>query len=367
MFFSTPRRASALRAPDNEYQLLLGIRDQLRRTKRRETLDNYLWILDEYNAWTRTAVSRADLKERFGGQLSFMSRALDMRETVRLVRRRIARLSIEHYVGEPECGDNYKWARDLIDFYSDAASSAGGVSVFTTNYDLLPEYLFSNNQRFTDWRRRTGLNENTCGLEFGNGFSGFETANLPQRVADNGSHPEAGPSWTGYCSPRLTLLQVHRLHGCVAWYYGPQLENAPVSFIAPLDIDDFCSEAPYYEARLCVMYPGKGQRIGCPPYGPAFNRLHETCRVTRHIVFIGFAFEDDDVILSIFSVLKHRDKKPLITIVDPRLTARDVVRKVTEVSGRTSLPLWVPEESDLRLEQTEFPESQLWEKISTTD
>jgi hypothetical protein len=358
LFFTTARQASELQAPANENFLLKSIKEQMLSTARRETLDNYLWALDHYCHWARTAVSRADLKKRFAGDTTFVARAVDLRDTVNHLRRRIAALSIRHYASSPLNGTRDVLNR-LISFYSQIAGRSDGLQLFTTNYDLLPEFLFSKQEHFSEWREQAGIN--SVELAFENGFPAFEQAGGLPTMTETSPAALCWDGDAGYSrTPHQGLVQIHRLHGCVGWYRYEADGRTEVRFLLPAAASLQDIGMSDFDKRLCVMYPGREEAIGIDPHGPGFRRFAETCREKGRVLFIGFSFSDDDVVVAAFSALERLpDEQRRLFIVDATLTEDDVANRIRDVASRSSVPLWLPRSEDIRLRREWFPPQDL--------
>jgi hypothetical protein len=152
-------------------------------------------------------------------------------------------------------------------------------------------------------------------------------------------------------------VSVFRLHGCVGWYYDEDAETSVIYF-DPHKVDDI--KNPY--DRLCVMYPGKDQLVGCDPHAYSFERLYDACLTSQAILFVGFSFRDADVASAIFGAIrqrrKHDPKSPptRLIVVDPDIDADYLRQRLDSQKNEIAIPLAL-ESSDLEIVaiRSEFP------------
>jgi hypothetical protein len=157
-----------------------------------------------------------------------------------------------------------------------------------------------------------------------NGFEDFEKRKLDddkKQVFFMGTNGQAP-------SPANQTLEVHRLHGCVAWLHGP-LKDENIYFSLQLP-----EVVPHFSNRLCVSYPGHEQEYGRHPHSPAYTALSQSVTDATVLIFIGFSFRDPDVISVIGKSLYDKSisqrETPVIIIIDPQLTKEEVMKRVDE-------------------------------------
>lgn len=338
MFWPTSSEPAILTATDKERALLSSIRRELARKKRPATLDHFLAVLSEYNRVLQNILADEQLRNRFTDSLLFLARIQELNQVVQRARGHICELTVSHYRRPPSTGYIVRSAR----LYKRLLDAFGHLEIFTTNYDLVPEFLFSSNPWCKDLLAAWGVADEqnvraeAMGLlsalrqaTFLNGFRDFSQAQQP---CFGPWSREVYKSQDGESSRLIELL---RLHGCVAWYYQEHEQGKSVCFdVRPLEsIKDVLS-------RLCVMYPGKDQSLGTDPHAYSFERLYDSCLRASVLLFIGFAFRDTDVIALIFTALRNRpDRRVKVVIVDPYVDSEDLKARIQEEGKSLALPI----------------------------
>ncbi|MBI2421769.1 MAG: hypothetical protein HYV27_02985 [Candidatus Hydrogenedentes bacterium] len=374
LFWPTSSEPAKLEATEKERALLRFIMTGLKRKKRPLTTDQFLWVLDEYHRVLKGIFSDEALRIRFSDSLLLWSRIRELNAVVQGVLRRVCTLTVSHYSAPP----SKHYVDAAREFYEKLLrENHDGIDVFTTNYDLVPEYLFSRNKWFTNRLNKAwGCKEDTDttwpalsnsdpgGNEpsddgqgtgwptFYNGFADFDSLELagddsPDNVLEEGPSVKGSDDneWSEINYSQTTApraIRLYRLHGCVAWYYREQLENAPVYF----NSDGITSIGSYYN-KLCVMYPGREQNVGCRPHNLAFRQLYHAAFTSNFLIFIGFAFRDADVVAAVFNAVYCRmllpgstgKNKMHILIYDPFLDQNIFERRIKQLERSIAVPL----------------------------
>lgn len=341
MFWPTSTEPAILKSTDKERVLLAAIRRELERKRKPLTLDQYLWILDNYHVVLRSSFSDEELRSRFSDSLFFWSKMQELNQLVQRVRKHICDLTITHYKEAPQ----KHYYKSMRNFYSELFNKFQNVELFTTNYDIVPEYLMSKNQWFYDrleesWDETIdSVNKNSKQLgdvNFFNGIRNFSNLDLNIDIESNSKHYE----WhkEAYQNSESPSFSVFRLHGCVCWFYTPQLRNSEVYF----DVKRIDQIANSYD-RICIMYPGKMERVGKYPHRYGFERLYDACLNFSTLIFVGFAFRDSDVGSVIFSALRQRRlnrQKPIrIIIIDPYISKEDFFLRIEQMRQDVPVPM----------------------------
>lgn len=349
MFWPTSTEPAKLNATDKERALLTSIRGELERKRKTNTLDNYLSSLNEYNIVLRSMFSDEELRKRFSDALLFLARIEEMNQVVQRARTHILELTVEHYRSLP----SPRFYRNARYFYARLLEQFGLVEVFTTNYDLVPEFLFtdlpmyrakSSNVSVTYNDHDTKITKALKDVLFQNGFAEF-----------GGSFSNFG-CWqpNNYRIPLdKKQIDVYRLHGCVAWYYK-EIDDGAVEFDMSA-LEDIRNSFN----RICVMYPSKEQMKGNEPYTSSFLKLYRTCLEASTILAIGFSFRDIDVVSVMFNAIKQRadaGKKTKLVVVDPYIDKDILIDRLNDIKHQLTIPIAINEnELQIVTIRTEFP------------
>lgn len=359
MFWPTTTEPAILKATDRERSLLSAIHKELERKRRPLTLDQYLGILHNYHVVLENIFSDEELRSRFSDSLLFFARIQELNQVVQGAVARICRLTMDHYRRPPEL----QYFQRVRAFYNFLFHRYQDVELFTTNYDLVPEYLFSDNDSLVSARneawRRQGQEQDLASLaqqderlyreiQFINGFPGLSRVNAPNAPNTDKHHWQRLVLEGRKSSKTLSLF---RLHGCVAWY---RVDGTVCFDMSELD------QVENYFDRVCVMYPGRAELIGRDPLAYSFERLYDACLMSPVILFIGFAFRDHDVASVVFSAIRQRlqnsENRTRIVIVDPYLDEDYFYARLDDVRKHIAAPLALRKENlDVRVVRSEFP------------
>jgi hypothetical protein len=193
-------------------------------------------------------------------------------------------------------------------------SQAPYLPIFTTNYDLLFEDLFS---------------------EFGDSskFTPKLVNGIPNCTKD-------GSIW---CEEEYKVqpagIHLYRLHGCVSWFWHPSEKN-----VVQYSRSDTLQHPL---ANLCAIYPGSEVSLGLNPHVFGFRKLNELLLSCKIVVFIGFSFRDNDVIHILLSANARREQSLKLVVVDPTLTSGSVIERLSNSSLETQHPIRLPETGDI--------------------
>ena len=303
---------------DETPRLILSLNQALRDMQRPATHDNYLWLLTDYHNFCEKFDTHTGLQDRFP---RIRDEIHSFNSTTVTVINDLTQTTFCHYSRRRNTGRAGQEVRSL---YEDLASlnsrSKPFLPVFTTNYDLLIEDLFDES--------RTPVR-----VPLSNG--------IPGRV-------RGGETW----SPRAyddVGIQLHRLHGCVAWFNRtPGQADATVAFDRPERLDGDLLQ------RLCVMFPGRELQIGRNPHGFAFRRFYSHLLRCRRVVFVGFSFRDDDVMQILLAANAARREALQIIILDPRIEAAEVITNLNGAALRSPFQALVPHDDTIRCLRTDF-------------
>lgn len=308
-------------------KILSAIRGSLDRNGIATTHDNFLWRLDGYTQLLRLNQKDEALQEYLKDNSKLYELYLCTQQAVQ----QITASTIGHYSKNRVSDDKPYLFEKLTKVYqlyrSLAKLNANGVPlpIFTTNYDMLIEDLV---YKFYD----------TSGMEvlFANGMPGYTR----ELSAWN-------PTEYNLNMRDMGGFHLHRLHGCVCWFYHAQGDRR-VYFHRN-------DASQQNEDQLCAMYPGRETEIGTGPHGHSFRLFYRYLQHCELAVFIGFSFRDDDVMHVILKALSERKGKLKILVID-RLYTRDDIRNKLENSGnRTPFPTRLPKDSEVDSLAMEFP------------
>ncbi|KIX12466.1 hypothetical protein [Dethiosulfatarculus sandiegensis] len=369
MFWRSPDSDGELQTNQKTYKLLEQIRDQLQRKNKALTLDQYLEMLDNYKRTLRNMFSDNQLREVINQSRLSFSKAQNLNNTIERLRTNICSLTAYHYMAPPNEIDYLKRLRTFVNslFINDKSTH---VYIFTTNYDLVPEYAFSDNldlqQYANKYWQSANLNEgnvwdNGCFksknelYKFYNGFSNFRNAKLgiktpckdifvDESIAGERIYWDSKSYKQGMESNENALF-IMRLHGCVAWIYNDSKAIQPgkdnkVCF----NLSNPVNIKRHFE-RLCVFYPGKETPIGKQPHALSFQIMSDLALKLRTITFVGYAFRDIDVVSVIMNSLRDSlsiDKalKKEIILVNPAMTVDDFYNSLAIIQNSIATPMY---------------------------
>lgn len=381
MFWPTPTEPAKLGITSKANALLLSIKNELQRQNRPETMDHYLWILNSYHAALTSVFASPELRTQFADSLLVFSRLKEVSDCLNTILRKICALTTAHY----SCPPDRNYATRVFGFYDRLLELQDLLCVFTTNYDLTPEYIFSSEfRRFgTQYHGRPTFNFelDTKGIHFCNGVKDFCKIRADDfRESRTDGHEQMQPdqkkrfAWDpqNYYRPNDSkAVFYYRLHGCVAWFYDQMtLQGSEVFF-------DFGSMENIDEAygRLCVMYPGRPETPGVDPHCEGFRQLYERVLRARTIVFIGFSMRDADVMRCILGSIYRLesggqqpgtllDKKRLV-IIDEALDQQEIRMRFGQVKQGSPIPLADPcADCEIIVERQSFPPVTLEEEAA---
>lgn len=304
----------------NSERILEAIRKSLEVTNKATTHDNFLWRLDGYNQFLRLNMIDPVLQE----YLHESSRLHDLHICTELAISQISSSTVHHYsskrvdIAKAKKDLVYNNMRNVFSLYRSigALNGDGNLPIFTSNYDMLIEDLVAE---------FAGLDDQPVKLI--NGIPGLTRELMPWSSSEFNQ------------KQIFNTFQLHRLHGCVCWFYH-DLGDSNVYFhrrdATQQQID-----------KLYAMYPGKEARIGIGPYGHSFHTFYEQLQHCNLVVFIGFSFRDDDVMHVLMKALAERRGRLKILVVDPVYNKDDVRNKLIDASHRTSFPFRIPKDGEI--------------------
>jgi len=362
LFWPAGTKPSELEATDREKALLDDLRLHIATRRTPPTLDSYLSLIRSYHAATSNLVSDTILRERLLKTSPQWAAVQDLRNLLLSVRERITKLTAAHYRNPPQVDDSQ--VRLVFDFYEEirARNSTGELQLFTTNYDLLPEYLFSRHKVFSGWRMRderfaipeppfrlfNGFGSNT-------GLPDERQANLDGWKTSLDSRSER-PIWVGIRPLGADqTLSCYRLHGCVGWLHGEVGDdNVYFDLQPPAQVRSFPD-------KLCVSYPGHEQLYGKNPHSEAFTALTVAIHQADTVIFVGYSFRDPEVASVIGSALHSNgaSRQTRFIIIDPQITKPEIearLKRATEASAGACVE-W--SEISMRIIRTSFPTKDL--------
>jgi hypothetical protein len=371
LFWPTTSEPAQLRTSDKVYNLLSTIRHELTRHKDPLTLDQYLQKLDRYKRALRNMFSDAQLKSCLSDSQVLTSRMQNLNQLVETARIKICQLTAEHYMQPPL----KSYFNSIRNFYEALFDTFDHIHIFTTNYDLVPEYIFSKNEYLKNkrekfWKEKAIASGNTeqnddlynsiktdsgvmCesseemaldNIQFINGFSDFDNIQFDFEGKTKREEREK-LIWDShlYEDDRIPegrkTLRVYRLHGCVAWLYDDETSINEKNEKVTINLKLPSSIKRHFE-RLCVYYPGKEKSIGLDPHAFGFRKLHYYCKKQPSINFIGYAFRDIDIVSVCFnsmhnSIMDHKK----ILVVNPDMDQSVLCNRLREIDEMTPFPI----------------------------
>jgi hypothetical protein len=305
----------------NSERILQAIRKSLVENNKATTHDNFLWRLDGYNQFLRLNQSDPVLQDYLRGN----NRLYDLFICTEQAISQISTSTVHHYsskrveMAKAVNGPVFENMHRVLSLYHDIAKLNGinaALPVFTTNYDMLLEDLINE-----------FAGQNKIPITLVNGIHGLTKELMPWDSQEYA------------CSSSLCTLHLHRLHGCVCWFYHD-----------PGDSNIYFHR---YDAtqqqidKLYAMYPGREARIGIGPHGNSFRTFYQQLQVCNLVIFIGFSFRDDDVMHVLLKALAERRGKLKILVVDLVYNKDDVRNKLSDASHRTSFPFRIPKAGEI--------------------
>jgi hypothetical protein len=315
----------------NTERILKAIKESLERNNKPTTHDNFLWRLDGYTNVLRLNQSD-DVLQDF---LRENTRLYDLHICTEQAINQISSTTVHHYssnkVLEAKKNDNIRFERmkNVFEFYKELANLEDNtcLPIYTTNYDLFMEDLV----------KEFALTDN------------FLTNGIP-----NNMEPES--NWNAKLYSHKAGLHLHRLHGCVGWFYHNR-EDSNVYFHRKDAVNQEMG-------KLCAMYPGRETRIGLDPHGHSFRCLYNSIISCDIAIFIGFSFRDDDVMHVLLKAFSERRSKPDLLVVDPLYNNVDIQHKLRDSATRSPFPNRIPDCDQIHSIKARFGEDkELLEKI----
>ena len=298
-------------APDTP-RLVEEMRAALERVHVPATHDNYLWLLTDYRNFCEKFDTHTGLQSRFPRILDDIR---SFRTLAATVVDDLTKTTFCHYSRSRDTGAIGEEIRSLYEGLAIYNSpTEPWLPMFTTNYDLLLEDLFADQNRLP------------ARIPFSNGIPGRTRrgAKWNQKAYESGG------------------LQLYRLHGCISWFQdNAETPGSSISFARPDNIDGSLL------SRLCVMFPGREMELGRNPHGFGFRLLFAALLSCRKALFVGFSFRDDDVMQVLLAANASRETPLRLLMIDPRIGANDVLRSLEGAARRSPFPVRLPQESDI--------------------
>jgi hypothetical protein len=306
----------------NSERILRAIRDSLSRNNMATTHDNFLWRLDGYSQFLRLN-QRDDVLQDF---LRESTRLYDLSTCTEQAIHQISASTIHHYSSnrvqkaKESNGKTFENMSRVLALYRELAAFNSGANailpIFTTNYDMLLEDLVSE---FSHQEKLHTLLVN-----------GIPQISKELMAWDLQEYQNHNSKYT---------LHLHRLHGCVCWFYHDQGDN---------NVYFHRRDATQQQIeKLYAMYPGRETRIGVGPHGHAFRNFYQKLQVCDLVVFIGFSFRDDDVMHVLLKALAERRGRLKVLVVDLIYTKEDIRHKLENASHRTTFPFRIPKGGEI--------------------
>ncbi len=305
----------------NSGRILRAIRDSLERNNIPTTHDNFLWRLDGYTQFLRLNQSD-DVLQEF---LKENARLFDLHNCTEQAIQQISKSTIHHYSSnrvqkaKETSADSFENMRKVLALYHNLAALNGEsatLPIYTTNYDMLIEDLVCE---FGEQKKPVSLVNGIPNLT-------DELATWSNRAYNSRND--------GKC-----LFHLHRLHGCVCWFYHAQGDS---------NIYFHRQDATQQQTEnLYAMYPGREAQIGTGSHGHSFKNFYQHLQVCDLAIFIGFSFRDDDVMHVLLKALAERDGKLKLLIVDKLYTGADVKKKLEDAARRSTFPSRLPKEKEI--------------------
>ena len=322
LFDAKLRKAEGMPDLDpNSERILIAIRDSLAQNNQATTHDNFLWRLEGYNQFLRLNMIDPALQ----GFIRDSSRLYDLSTCTQEAISQISTTTVRHYgskrVEQAKLADSltYENMRKVLCLYHAIAEINGPeatLPIFTTNYDLFMEDLVTE-----------FAGKDKIPVALINGIPG-QTKEL---MAWNEREYSRQNS--------LSTFHLHRLHGCVSWFYHDQGDNNV--YFHRKD----AAQQPIN--KLYAVYPGREARIGIGPHGNSFRTFYQQLQVCDLVIFIGFSFRDDDVMHVLLKALAERRGRLKILVADLVNNKDDVSNKLEDASHRTSFPFRIPRSGEI--------------------
>jgi len=306
----------------NSERILMAIRDSLVRNNKATTHDNFLWRLDGYRQFLRLNQSDYVLQDF----LRENARLYDLHICTEQAIQQISSSTIHHYSmnrvqNAKDSGSIlYEKMRKVHALYREISTLNGSnaiLPIFTSNYDMLIEDLIAEFG-----------SQGNIPVILGNGIPG-----LTREWA----------TWTSEeyrnCESLTPQFHLHRLHGCVCWFYHSQGDSS-IYFHR-------CDATLQETDKLCAMYPGRETKIGMDPHGHSFRAFYEDLLICDLVIFIGFSFRDDDVMHMLLKAMYERRGDLSILVVDQLYTKSDVVKRLEDSARRFQFPSRLPKHGEI--------------------
>jgi len=290
-------------------RLIAESRTALERMHRPATHDNYLWLLTDYHNFCGKFDTHAGLQARFP-KIKDEVHSFDTASMT--VINDLTKTTFCHYSRPRDTGTAGEEVKSL---YEELAIqnkyNEPFLPIFTTNYDLLIEDLFTETRKASP---RVPL-----------------VNGIPGRTRH-------GSKWTPKAY-EASGIHLYRLHGCVSWFKDPQSEQ--ISFNRPDEISgDLLS-------NLCVMFPGRELERGIDPHGFGFKTLYSSLLTCQKVLFIGFSFRDDDVMHILLAANASRKRPFRYLVIDPRIGPTEVLKNLRGAARRSAFRVQLPQETNI--------------------
>lgn len=286
------------------------------------THDSFLRALDSYVDMWRVLRTDPTLRLRFLNETVRWSEFAYFSENVKDAAEDLTRITISHYsdnkVVKLKSGPEpiFSAARSVYDFIRAMAAMNSNASpsldIFTTNYDMLIEDLFS---------------------EFGSD-SVHLTTGFPT-VAHKDKH-----NWNAGLYTQENSVRLFRLHGCVCWFRQQEALVDKVSFCRKNTLEQSWNQ-------VCIVHPGRQDLMRRDPCHTTFQRLYESLKTCKVAVFVGFSFRDDDVAQILLSANAFRKDPLKMVVVGPSLSIPELLDNLQRFKEQSVLPVKVPDTSQV--------------------
>ncbi len=203
-------------------------------------------------------------------------------------------------------------------FKSLAEHNNGDLHIYTTNYDCSYQVLASN----------------TDELEF---FTHIDNQNGRFRDAWISSRPELS-------NAGLPQIYVHRLHGCVAWYFDCAEEGNLWSSCGTIEEvygagKELIINEEAYLHNMCIKLIAS-QLVGTNPvFSSAFDELDTHLKECRTLLVWGYSFRDLEVLRLINQAVSTRRDILNIAYIDPYLPEGTAIQNIRKTFH--SIPIQV--------------------------
>lgn len=342
-------------------KLISGIQNSFDRTGDSHSLENYLLRLNGHYINIMLGLEEVDIN-LIPGYANKEEVLLTISEAINY----LLRTAVEHYKKPPslEYYVALRWfVNRLFSFYDT-------INIFTPNYDLVPEYVFSSNPWFKEQMAKyllhspynelsellklTLITDSYVDFNFHNGILNFNNINLYDTISP--------PFWSreSYDTTKnLKNLLIFRLRGCVAWFESTNQPNSRIQFIirAFKDADELINRV-----NLNINQELVDSKFSFDPLKFAYENLNGACIDARTLLIIGYSFSDKWLIEAIsFALQKSIEQKNhtirRIIILDPFITSDIIYRKIEKLKPLISFPLikFIKKHIDIKCIKLQFP------------